>query len=399
MNAVSDSESPLYLNDLGIVCALGSGKAEILTAWLSGQRPKAAPVPWLDVDIPAFSLQTEPPPLPQSLKRYNCRNNRILLAALGQIETSVRNMVERYGADRISLVLGTSTSGIAEGEQAIGVLRTTGQLPSSYHYKQQELGGAAEFLARYLDIHGPAYTVSTTCSSSANAMASARRLLRLGVCDAVLVGGGDALCRTTLKGFAALGALSNTRCNPFSKNRDGTVIGEGAALFLMSREPAPIALLGVGASSDAYHISAPRPDGAGAYTAMQAALLDAGIAPEQVDYINLHGTATRQNDAMESKVVGQLFGSRTPCGSSKPTTGHCLGAAGAIEAGLCWLLLSSLNKENRLPPHLWDGEADPEMMRLGFVTLENHGLNPLQYCLSNSFAFGGNNVSLLLGYS
>ncbi len=389
----------MYLNDLGLVCALGSGKAEVLAAWLSGQCPKAAPVPWLNLDIPALGLKTEPPLLPQSLVRYNCRNNRILLAALGQIESSVRRLIKRYGADRIGVVIGTSTSGIAEGEQAIGVLRTTGQLPSSYHYKQQELGGAAEFLARYLDIQGPAFTVSTTCSSSANALASARRLLRLDVCDAVLVGGGDALCRTTLEGFAALGALSNTRCNPFSKNRDGTVIGEGAALFLMSREPAPIALLGVGASSDAYHISAPRPDGAGAYAAMQAALHDADLAPEQVDYINLHGTATRQNDAMESLAVEQLFGNETPCGSSKPATGHCLGAAGAIEAGLCWLILSGLNKENRLPPHLWDGEADPELARLGFVPLENYKLNPLQYCLSNSFAFGGNNVSLLIGNS
>jgi len=389
----------LYLNDLGIVCALGENKAEVLSAWFSGQCPKAAPVPWLDLDIPALNLETEPPPLPFYLMRYNCRNNRILLSALEQIESSVRRMIKRYGADRIGVVIGTSTSGIAEGEQAIGVLRSTGHMPTSYHYKQQELGGAAEFLAHYLDIQGPAYTVSTTCSSSANALASARRLLRLDVCDAVLVGGGDALCRTTLEGFAALGALSNTRCNPFSKNRDGTVIGEGAALFLMSREPAPTALLGVGASSDAYHISAPRPDGAGAYMAMQAALHDAGLAPEQMDYINLHGTATRQNDAMESLAVGQLFGNMTPCGSSKPATGHCLGAAGAVEAGLCWLLLSSLNKENRLPPHLWDGDADPELVRLGFVTLENHGLNPLQYCLSNSFAFGGNNVSLLLGNS
>ena len=389
----------MYLNELGIVCTLGSGKAEVLSKWLSGLCPKAAPVPWLDLDIPALSLQIELPPLPQKLKRYHCRNNSILLAALGQIEPSVRRMIKRYGADRIGVVIGTSTSGIAEGEQAIGVLRTTGSLPSSYHYKQQELGGAAEFLSRYLDIHGPAYTISTTCSSSANALASARRLLRLGVCDAVLVGGGDALCRTTLEGFAALGALSNSRCNPFSKNRDGTVIGEGAALFLMGWEPAPIALLGVGASSDAYHISAPRPDGAGAYTAMQAALHDAGLAPEQVGYINLHGTATRQNDAMESLAVGQLFDNKTPCSSSKPATGHCLGAAGAIEAGLCWLLLSSLNKENRLPPHLWDGEADPERVRLDFVPLENYGLNPLQYSLSNSFAFGGNNVSLLIGNS
>jgi 3-oxoacyl-[acyl-carrier-protein] synthase-1 len=166
----------------------------------------------------------------------------------------------------------------------------------------------------------------------------------------------------------------------------------------MSREPAPIALLGVGASSDAYHISAPRPDGAGAYAAMQAALRDAGLAPEQVDYINLHGTATRQNDAMESLAVGQLFGNGTSCSSSKPATGHCLGAAGAIEAGLCWLILSSLNKENRLPPHLWDGEEDPELARLGFVPLENYKPNPLQYCLSNSLLSAAT-MCLLIGNS
>ncbi len=388
----------MFLNELGIVCALGEGKAEVLAAWLSGHCVQPTPVPWLDSDIPALSVKAGLPHIPPSLKRYDCRNNRILLSALAQIEPAVRQSMGRYGAERVGLVIGTSTSGIAGGEQAVGVLRATGQMPSSYHYKQQELGGAAEFLARYLDIQGPAFTVSTTCSSSANALASARRLLRLGVCDVVFVGGGDALCRTTLEGFTALGAITKTRCNPFSKNRDGTVIGEGAALFLMSREPSPIALLGVGASSDAYHISAPRPDGACAIAAMQAALQDAGLASGQVDYINLHGTATWQNDAMESRAVGQLFGSDTPCGSSKPATGHCLGAAGAIEAGLCWLILSGLNRENRLPPHLWDGEADPEMARLGFVTLEKLRAKPLQYCLSNSFAFGGNNVSLLIGH-
>lgn len=388
----------MYLNDLGIVCALGSGKAEVLAAWLAGYSPTAMPVPWLSTPIPALSVQAELAAVPDSLKRYDCRNNRMLLAASNQIKDSIKASIERYGCHRVGLVLGTSTSGIAEGEQAVAILRATGKMPPAYHYKQQELGGAAEFLADYLDIRGPAYTVSTTCSSSANALASARRLIRLGVCDAVLVGGSDALCATTLEGFAALGAVTKTRCNPFSKNRDGTVIGEGAALFLMTEAQAPIALLGVGASADAYHISAPRPDGSGAYAAMQAALQDAGLTPGQVDYINLHGTATLQNDLMESLAVGQLFGNRTACSSSKPATGHCLGAAGAIEAGLCWLILSGLNKDKHLPPHLWDGVADSEMPRLNLVALESHVLKPLQYCLSNSFAFGGNNVSLLIGH-
>jgi 3-oxoacyl-[acyl-carrier-protein] synthase-1 len=388
----------LYLHDLGIVCALGDSKTAVWEAWLSGYQAKPASPPWLATDIPAIAVPTELPAIPPSFSRYDCRNNRLLLAALGQIEAGVRLAMARYGSQRVGIVLGTSTSGIAEGERAVAALRATGRLSAGYHYKQQELGGAAEFMAAYLDVQGPAFTVSTTCSSSANALASARRLIRLGVCDAVLVGGSDALCCTTLEGFAALGAVSQSACNPFSKNRDGTVIGEGAALFLMSREASAIALLGVGASSDAYHISAPRPDGSCAHLAMQAALQDAGLRQEQVDYINLHGTATGQNDAMESRAVGQLFGGETPCGSSKAATGHCLGAAGAIEAGLCWLILSGLNRDKRLPPHVWDGEADPDMPRLGLVALETHQPKRLQYCLSNSFSFGGNNVSLLIGH-
>ncbi|MCK9606581.1 MAG: beta-ketoacyl-[acyl-carrier-protein] synthase family protein [Methylomonas sp.] len=387
----------MYLHDLGIVCALGSSKAEVLSSWLAGRISQAVPPVWLNTAVPAISITADLPTLPPDLQRYACRNNRLLLAALQQIAPAVESAITRYGRSRIGLLLGTSTSGIAEGESAVSRLLTHGQLPAAYHYKQQELGGATEFLVHYLNIQGPAYTVSTTCSSSANALASARRLLRLNLCDAVIVGGADALCHTTLQGFSGLGALSRIGCNPFSKNRDGTVIGEGAALFLMTRESAPIALLGVGANADAYHISAPRPDGSRAHAAMQNALLEAGRTAEQVDYINLHGTATLQNDAMESRAVATLFGADTPCGSSKPATGHCLGAAGAIEAGLCWLLLSALNGELRLPPHLWDGEPDPKLPPLGFVTLDKRQSKRLQYCLSNSFSFGGNNVSLLIG--
>lgn len=388
----------MFLHELGIVCALGLGKEEVLAAWLSGRTPTARPVEALSPRIPALSVQARLPEVPPNLRRYDCRNNRLLLAALAQIEPAVRLAVERHGEGRVGVVLGTSTSGIAEGERAVKALRETGRMPPDYHYKQQELGGAAEFLAQYLGLSGPAFTVSTTCSSSANALASARRLLRLGVCDAVVTGGGDALCRTTLEGFAALGAVSKTFCNPFSKNRDGTIIGEGAALFLASRAVGPIALLGVGASADAHHVSAPRPDGALARQAMEGALRDGGVAAAEVGYINLHGTATLQNDAMEGRAVSALFGPAVPCGASKPATGHCLGAAGAIEAGLCWLLLSGLDGAKRLPPHLWDGQADSQIPPLGFVNLENPINKPLQYCLSNSFAFGGNNVSLLIGH-
>ncbi|MDD2761557.1 MAG: beta-ketoacyl-ACP synthase [Methylomonas sp.] len=387
----------MYLHDLGIVCALGAGKSEVLQAWLDVGRPWSEPAPWRSGGIRAFCVSAELPVVPQRLNQYACRNNRLLMAAVTQIESAVQEAIRRYGTERIGVVLATSTSGIAEGEEAHRGLLAKGLMLDDYHYKQQELGGAAEFLSRYLEVRGPAFTVSTTCSSSANALASARRMLRLGICDAVIVGGADSLCRTTLEGFSALGAVSHDACNPFSKNRDGTLIGEGAAVFLMSRDPSAIALLGVGASADAHHISAPRPDGACAYAAMQAALNGAGLSPESVDYINLHGTATVQNDAMESRAVYQLFGNRVGCSSSKASTGHCLGAAGAIEAGLCWLLLSELNTESLLPMHLWDGESDRTLPGLNFVTLENRRLKRIQYCLSNSFSFGGNNVSLLIG--
>lgn len=387
----------VFLNDLGIVCALGHGRQAVLEQWLAGATRPPRIVAGLDCPMPAMVVDGRLPDIPTHLARYACRNNRLLLAAVDQLQPVLRDMIEQYGRQRIAIVIGTSTSGITEGEQALIERRQHGRLPAGFHYKQQELGGAAEFLAALLDIDGPAYTISTTCSSSANALASARRLLRLNICDAVIVGGSDALCRTTLQGFSALGALSRQRCNPFSRNRDGTVLGEGAALFLMSRQPAPIALLGVGASADAYHISAPRPDGSGAQAAMQHALQDAGLATEDIDYLNLHGTATLQNDAMEGLAVGNLFRHGVACGSSKPATGHCLGAAGALEAGLCWLLLSALNVERRLPVHPWDGEADPGLPSLSFVTVASSAAKRLQYCLSNSFSFGGNNVSLLIG--
>ncbi|MBS1214741.1 MAG: Beta-ketoacyl-acyl-carrier-protein synthase [Proteobacteria bacterium] len=385
----------MYLNDLGIVCALGAGRASVLSRLLAAAG--APPAAWGDTGIPAFAVTENLPEVPARLWRYDCRNSRLLLATLQQIRPMLEFLMGRYGPERTGIVIGTSTSGIAEGETAVAMLLQSGRMPEAYHYKQQELGGAAEFLAECLGTTGPALTISTTCSSSANALATARRLLRLGVCDLVIAGGADTLCRTTLRGFSALAAISKSRCNPFSRNRDGITLGEGAALFLMSRDEAPVALLGVGSGSDAYHISAPNPNGDGAFAAMGAALHDAGLSPAQVDYINLHGTATRQNDAMEAKAVTRLFGRSPPCSSTKAVTGHCLGAAGAIEAAFCWLLLSELNAERCLPPHCWDGVSDPELPALDFVGVENRLSKQLQYCISNSFAFGGNNVCLAIG--
>jgi len=389
---------PVYLNELGLSCALGTGKAAVAEALFAADAPRG--VRASERYTPGRSLHLGEatvdracldalPPLQRS------RNNALLLAALVEIRPAVERAIGRYGAARVAVVLGTSTSGILESEQALQTHAACGALPPAYHYGQQELCAPALMLAQQAGAAGPAYSVSTACSSSAKALASAARLLRTGLVDAVLAGGADSLCGFTIAGFSALESVSAERCNPLSRRRCGINIGEGAGLFLVTREPGPVRLAGWGESSDAHHISAPEPGGRGAVAAMQAALRSAGIAADAVDYLNLHGTATPQNDAMESRAVAQLFGAELACSSTKPLTGHALGAAGAIEAGLAWLTLAD-NPRGRLPPHWWDGERDPELPLLRVVAPgETLGRAPA-YVLSNSFAFGGSNASLLL---
>ncbi|WP_144964062.1 beta-ketoacyl-[acyl-carrier-protein] synthase family protein [Pseudomonas sp. DE0010] len=391
-----------YLNALGLICALGHGQADVAARLFagdcSGMRPAAG---WIPERQPPVGAVTQPlPAVP--LPEQHSRNNQLLYAAALQIEPALRQAITQYGAHRVGVVLGTSTSGIAEGSAAIGHFLASDHFPADYHYAQQVLSAPADFLADWLQLGGPAYVISTACTSSGRALLSARRLLDLGVCDAVLCGGVDSLCHLTLNGFSALEAISDRRCNPFSANRDGINIGEAAALFLMTRAPEAqgerIALLGAGASSDAHHISAPDPTGAGALQCMGKALDNAGLEPAHIHYLNLHGTATPHNDAMESLAVDTLFGAGLPCSSSKPMTGHTLGAAGALEAAFCWLSLSRHNPLGLLPPHLWDGQPDPALPELTLVDgsqrLATHGPRRL---MSNSFAFGGNNVSLILG--
>jgi 3-oxoacyl-[acyl-carrier-protein] synthase-1 len=227
-------------------------------------------------------------------------------------------------------------------------------------------------------------------------MASAARLLKAGMADAVITGGADSLCRFTVAGFGALGSVSEQRCNPFSANRNGINIGEGAALFLMTREPGPVRLAGWGETSDAHHMSAPDPEGKGAERAIREALVRAGIDASDIDYVNLHGTATPQNDAMEAGAVQRTLGIDVPCSSTKPLTGHALGAAGAIEAALCWIALTR-NQEHRLPPHWWDGVVDPAIAPIRLVRPRERANAALRYALSQSFAFGGSNAALILG--
>lgn len=386
----------LYLSDLGIVNALGADKENVLRGLLgcdSSGMTEFAGLLTGRVTVVGRVRQLLSP-LPAVLATLECRNNRLLAAALDQIEPAVRRTVESVGAHRIAVVIGTSTSGISEGETAIECLHRDGRMPVDFHYRQQEIGMAAEFAARYLGLTGPRYTISTACSSSANAFGSARRLLAADRCDAAVVGGADSLCALTLNGFEALESLSPELCNPFSLNRKGLNIGEGACVFLLTREPAPVRLFGVGESSDAYHMSAPDPQGRGAEAAILAALAQAGLQPSDIGYVNLHGTATPKNDEMESRVVARVFGVEMPCGSTKSLIGHTLGAAGAQELGLCWLLLDG-ERDCRLPTHLWDGVRDPQLPEIDLVGAGRHWERDV--FVSNSFAFGGSNTAIVVG--
>lgn len=387
----------IYLTDMGMINALGAGKAEVSARLLeSDQSGMQAYGPLLTGRSTTVARVRQPlAPLPDTLAEFDCRNNRLLAAALDQIAPSVDAVRETVGAKRIAIVIGTSTSGIAAGEEAIDALVLHGRLPRAFHYRQQEIGMTAEFAARYLGLPGLRYTISTACSSSAKVFASARRLFNAGRCDAAIVGGSDSLCALTLNGFDSLESLASNVCNPFSANRSGISIGEGACVFLMTRSPGPIRLCGVGESSDGYHMSAPDPDGRGAEIAMHAALSEAGVSAADVGYVNLHGTATPKNDEMESRVVARLFGLDVPCGSTKALIGHTLGAAGAQELGLCWLLLAEHNRQRRLPRHVWDRVRDPELPPINLI---DDGIRwERDVFVSNSFAFGGSNTSVVVG--
>jgi 3-oxoacyl-[acyl-carrier-protein] synthase I len=384
-----------------MVTALGSSLdaiwSRILVGDQSGLRYRGDLIPGRSLLV--AEVAEDLPSCPPTLSRYACRNNALSLAAFEQIEPAVRRVMAEVGPERVAIVMGSSTSGIAAAETAMAMHLHTGLLPEAFHLVQTEFGGVAEFLARYAGIKGPSYTISTACSSGARAIESGRALLELGVCDAVVAGGTDSLCGLTAAGFSALQAVSEAPSNPFSRNRSGLNLGEGSAVFVLTRDPGGVQLLGAGVSSDAYHMSAPDPAGTGAGLAMARALTEAGVAPEDVCYVNVHGTGTVLNDAMEARVVSRLLGDRVFCSSTKPLVGHTLGASGAIELGICWLLLTRRSADTlELPPHCWDGLHDPALPNLRLVQPGTRIKAPEQIVvLSNSFGFGGNNSTLVVG--
>lgn len=377
------------------VSALGTTNEETaarLWAGTTGLTPAGTVVP--DAPSPVGEVAGPLPPLPDALAAWDSRANRLLAMALAQVAPELAHVRDAFGPDRVGVVIGTSASGNTDLERAFAADGAAGY---DYH-RRQAFGGCASLAARLADVNGPAYAVSTACSSGANAMISAARLIRAGVCDAVVVGATDALCRTTVFGFQALGVVDPGVCRPFDADRRGLNLGEGAAVLVVARNrPAAFAdgpdlfLAGWGATSEAHHMTQPDPEGNGSARTMAAALDCAGLAPADIGYLNLHGTATPQNDTAEARGVARVFGTRVAAGSTKGYTGHLLGAAAAVEAVISLIAL----RAQRLPPNLNLRRKDPDVPIdiLDAVT----PAPGIRYALSNSFAFGGNDTSLIFG--
>jgi 3-oxoacyl-[acyl-carrier-protein] synthase-1 len=341
-------------------------------------------------EIPGLDEQA----LPRGLERFDCRNNRAAELALGEdgFEEAVARSAAAHGRERIGVFMGTSTAGILATELAYRRRGERGELPGEFRYRTtHNTFSIAEYVRERLGLAGPCAAISTACSSSAKAFASAARLIEAGAIDAAVVGGVDTLCLTTLYGFNSLQLLSGEPCRPWDAARQGISIGEGAAFCLLERDEGEgVHLLGFGESCDAHHMSAPHPEGLGARMAMAQALDSAGLAPGDIDYVNLHGTGTPSNDASEDQAVAGLLGANVPVSSTKGMTGHTLGAAGAIEALIAVIAL----EEGRIPGSPGTRILDPKL-RAAYTIRGREA--KLARALTNSFGFGGSNCSLVFG--
>jgi 3-oxoacyl-[acyl-carrier-protein] synthase I len=400
--------APLILSRYSIVSALGKGLEQTSRA-LRDRRSGLRPCDFEDVRLATYIGRVEgveDAPVGRDstsveLQRFDCRNNRLALLGLQQdgFIQAARDARERHGAHRVAVIIGSSTSGILETEHAYCHRDPqTGVLPSSYLASQRfthNMFSAAHFVRAYLGLRGPAMVISTACSSSAKAFATAARFIEAGFCDAAVVGGVDSLCLTILYGFASLGLTSSGPCRPSDENRDGLTLGESAGFALLEKtthadQHGAVALLGYGESCDGYHMSHPHPEGTGAIAAMRMALVRSGLVSSDIDYIHLHGTATRANDSIEDSAVHSVFGPSIPCSSTKGWMGHTLGAAGITGAAIAALCLT----QKFVPGTVNTTRIDPGLR--SHVLLENLE-QPVRRVLSNSFGFGGNNCSLIFG--
>jgi 3-oxoacyl-[acyl-carrier-protein] synthase-1 len=391
---------PLAISHYSVVNCLGAGSRAVADA-IRDRRSGLTPCDFETVALDTYIGRVpglEEARVRPDLGAYDCRNNRLaqLGLELDGFAGAVAEARDRYGPGRVGVFVGTSTSGILEAELAYRRRDPrSGALPPGFHYAEtQNTFSLADFVRRYLALEGPACVVSSACSSTAKVFGNAARMIATGVCDAAVVGGVDTLCLTTLYGFHSLELTSRGPCRPFDAERDGISIGEGAGFALLERMPAAtgaaVALLGIGESSDAYHMSTPHPEGLGAKLAMERALVSAGLGPSDIDYVNLHGTGTRTNDAAEDRAVSDLFDAVTPCSSTKGATGHLLGAAGITEAIICILAIG----RDLMPGSANTRSVDPAL-KSNYLVANREAR--VRRALSNSFGFGGSNCSLVLG--
>ncbi len=412
---------PVYINDFSLYCILGGDKVQVLDALKNGKRSCFTTYDVAGVQRPAATI--DPKTLaPVQEKKFDNRVNRLSQAALVGLEKTIQKAVEKYGANRVGIFIGSCDNGSEASLAALKRFKETGAFPEGYVLDYQRADFPAQFIAQRYGITGMLSVHSTACASSASAFVSARNALYAGHCDVAIVGGVDIASLSVILGFASLEAMSDKPTNPFSANRSGLTLGDAAAFFVVTRnldadlcaaDCENLKVIGFGESADADHITAPRADGEGAYQAMKAALEDAGLDASQMGYVNLHGTGTELNDAMEARAVQRIFadsiGAETanvPVSSTKALTGHTLGAAGALELAFCCLAMTGnrefsadknggCEREFPLPAHLFDGIVDPKLPLLHLVKAGETVKN-LKYCMSNSFAFGGCNVSLIV---
>lgn len=398
------NDGAVGLPHMAMISSLGTHLNEVWQHWVQGEpdhylspwtSPLAPDRPWLTGQV-----QAPLPAIAPECQTLASRCTTMLEHCIQQLIDPIAALIDQYGRDRIAVVIGSSTSGINQGEIGLANLQQQQQFPPRYHYEQQALSSPARYIQQRLHLSGPCYTLSTACSSSGKAFATAQRLILNDIVDVALVGGADELCTLTTQGFHALASVSDRPCQPFGAEREGINIGEGAALFVMTKTPAEVNLKGVGESSDAHHMSAPDPTGTGALQAMQQALAVSALSPSALGYVNLHGTGTPLNDAMETRAFRALFSEPAMpvrCSATKRLTGHTLGASGAIELALCWLLLQAdHNRQGLIPPMRGDYALDETLQPLPLVWQTAHVLSS-PTVLSNSFAFGGSNVAVCIG--
>lgn len=404
----------LYLSKPGVMSCAGNNIDQLWDAVTTGRQDNIKKVKACNGEE-YFAARVDEANLKPSGARYDMKIIRIENAALEQIADDVAAVRDKYGADRIAVCIGSCDNGSEFSVAGHRKYFTEGEFPADYSLEMQGADYVSTFAAEKFGLTGPAITFATACSSSAGAIIKAAEMIMGGVADAALVGGIDIASDTTLIGFSALEAVSSEITNPFSKNRHGITLGDGAAFFVLTREPlekmpVSVKLLGWGESADAYHMTSPDPSGAGAEKAIRRALESSGLSLADVGYINLHGTGTKFNDSMEAKAVAAIFGEKSiPVSTTKPITGHTLGAAAALEAAICWKALvenSGKNDKIKLPVQVWDGERDEELPVLNIVDGKSGADGEadaadtggeLKVCLSNSFAFGGANACLVLG--